>query len=48
MVLVYFLIIGDTSGDNLMARSIFQNLLTEIGIGIEDAKCNLKWLIMLL
>ena len=39
--LVYFLIIGDPRGDNLMVGSIFRKLLIELGIGIEDTKCNL-------
>ena len=39
--LVYFLIIGDTRGDNLMVGSIFRKLLTELGIQTEDAECNL-------
>ena len=30
--LVYFLIIGDTGGDNLMVGSISQKLLTDLGI----------------
>ena len=37
--LVYFLIIGDLRGDKV--GSIFQKLLTELGIGTEDAECNL-------
>ena len=39
--LVYFLIIGDPRGDNLMVGSIFRKLLTSLGIRIEDAECNL-------
>ena len=39
--LVYFLIIGDLRGDNLMVGSIFQKMLTELRIQTEDAKCNL-------
>ena len=39
--LVYFLIIGDPRGDNLMVGSISQKLLTEQGIRTEDAKCKL-------
>ena len=39
--LVYFLIIGEPRGDNLMVGSIFGELLTELGIRIEDAECNL-------
>ena len=39
--LVYFLIIGDPRGDNLMEGSISRNLLTELGIRTEDAKCKL-------
>ena len=39
--LVCFLIIGDPRGDNLMAGSIFQKLLTELGIRTEDAQCKL-------
>ena len=39
--LVYFLIIGDPRGDNLMVGSIFQKLFTELGIRTEDTKCNL-------
>ena len=39
--LVYFLIIGDPRGDNLIVGSIFRKLLTELGIQIEDAECNL-------
>ena len=30
--LVYFLIIGDPRGDNLIVGSIFRKLLTELGI----------------
>ena len=37
--LVYFLIIGDWNGDNLMVGSIFQKLL--IGIQTADAECYL-------
>ena len=39
--LVYYLIIGDLRGDNLMVGSIFRKLLTELGIQTEDAQCNL-------
>ena len=39
--LVYFLIIGDLRGDNLMVGSISRKLLTELGILTEGAKCNL-------
>ena len=39
--LVYSLIIGDPRGDNLMVGSIFRKLLTELGIGTEDAECDL-------
>ena len=39
--LVYFLIIGDLRGDNLMVGSIFRKLLTELGIRTEDTECNL-------
>ena len=39
--LVYFLIIGDPREDNLMVGSIFQKLLTELGIQTEDAECHL-------
>ena len=39
--LVYFLIIGDPRGDNLMVGSISRKLLTELGIGTEDAECKL-------
>ena len=38
--LVYFLIIGDPRGDNLMVGSISRKLLTELGIR-EDAECKL-------
>ena len=38
---VYFLIMVDPSGDNPMVGSIFQNLLTELGIQTEDAECSL-------
>ena len=34
--LVYFLIIGDPRGDNLMVGSISRKLLTELGIRTED------------
>ena len=34
--LVYFLIIGDPRGDNLMVGNISQKLLTELGIRKED------------
>ena len=40
--LVYFLIIGDQRGDNLMVGSISRKLLTELGIRTEDAKCKLR------
>ena len=36
--LVYFLIIGDPRGDNLMVGSISRKLLTELGIRTEDAE----------
>ena len=39
--LVYFLIIGDPRGNNLMVGSISQKLLTELGIRTEDAECKL-------
>ena len=39
--LVYFLIIGDQRGDNLMVGSIFQKLLTELGTRTEEEECNL-------
>ena len=39
--LVYFLIIGDLRGDNLMVGSISQKLLTELGVRTEDAECKL-------
>ena len=39
--LVYFLIIGDPRGDNLIVGSKFRKLLTELGIQLEDAECNL-------
>ena len=39
--LVYFLIIGDPRGDNLMVRSISRKLFTELGIRTEDAECKL-------
>ena len=39
--LVYFLIIGDPRGDNLMVGTIFRKLLTELGIRTEDTECNL-------
>ena len=39
--LVYFLIIGDPRGDNLMVGSISRKLLTELGILTEDAECKL-------
>ena len=39
--LVYFLIIGDPRGDKLMVGSITRNLLTELGIRTEDAKCKI-------
>ena len=39
--LVYFLMIGDPRGDNLMVGSISRKLLTELGIRTEDAECKL-------
>ena len=39
--LVFFLIIGDPRGGNLMVGSISRKLLTELGIPTEDAKCKL-------
>ena len=39
--LVYFLIIDDPKRENLMVGSMFQKLLTELGIRTEDAECNL-------
>ena len=39
--LVYFLVIGDPRGDNLMVGSISRKLLTELGIRTEDAECKL-------
>ena len=36
--LVYFLIIGDPRGGNLMVGSISRKLLTELGIRTEDAE----------
>ena len=39
--LVYFLIIGDLRGNNLMVGSISRKLLTELGIRSEDAECKL-------
>ena len=39
--LVYFLIIGDPRGDNLLAGSVSRKLLTELGIRTEDAECKL-------
>ena len=39
--LVYFLIIGDPRGYNLMVGSISRKLLTELGIRTEDAECKL-------
>ena len=39
--LVYFLIIGDQKGDNLMVGSISRKLLSEQGIQTEDAECKL-------
>ena len=39
--LVYFLVIGDPRGDNLMVGSIIRKLLTELGIRTEDAECKL-------
>ena len=46
--LVYFLIIGDPRGDNLMVGSISRKLLTELGIRTEDAECKLKMKIQIL
>ena len=40
-VLVYFLIIGDPRGDNLMVGSISRKLSTDLGIQTEDTECNL-------
>ena len=37
---VYFLIIGDPRGDNLMVGSISRKLLTELGIQTEEAECH--------
>ena len=37
--LVYFLLIGDPRGDNLLVGSISKKLLTELGIQTEDAEC---------
>ena len=37
--LVYFLIIGDPRGGNLITGSISRKLLTEQGIRTEDAEC---------
>ena len=37
--LVYFLIIGEPRGDNLMVGSISRKLLTELGIRTEHAEC---------
>ena len=39
--LIYFLIIGDPRGDNLLVGSISRKLLTELGIRTEDAECKL-------
>ena len=39
--LVYFLIIGDLRGDDLMVGSISRKLFTELGIRTEDAECKL-------
>ena len=39
--LIYFLIIGDPRGDNLMVESISQNLLKGLGMRTEDAECKL-------
>ena len=39
--LVYFLLIGDPRGDNLMVGSISRKLLTELGMRTEDAECKL-------
>ena len=38
--LVYFLIIGDPRGDNLITGSMSRKLLTELGIRTEDANVN--------
>ena len=39
--LVYFLIIGDSRGDDFMVGSISRKLLTELGIQTVDAECKL-------
>ena len=39
--LVYFLIIGDPRGDNLMVGTISRKLLSDLGIRTEDAECKL-------
>ena len=39
--LVYFLIIVDLRGENLMVGSISRKLLKELGIRTEDSECNL-------
>ena len=39
--LVYFLIISDPRGDNLMVGSISQKMLTELGKRTEDTECKL-------
>ena len=39
--LVYYLIIGDPRGDNLMVGSISRKLLTELDIRTEEAECKL-------
>ena len=39
--LVYFLIIGNPRGDNLMVGSISRKLFSELGIRTGDAECKL-------
>ena len=39
--LIYFQIIGDPRGDNLMVGSIIPKLLTELGIRTKDAECKI-------
>ena len=39
--LVYFMIIGDPTRDNLMVGIISRKLLTELGMRTEDAECKL-------
>ena len=46
--LVYFLIIGDPRGDNLMVGSISRKILTELGIRTGDAKFKLMGKILIL